>query len=88
MHHSWSVGILEGLFWLGTISLSLGILNLFPIPVLDGGYIVISLIEMITGKPFKTRTIERLILPFVIFIILVFVFLTYHDLSRLLTQIF
>jgi regulator of sigma E protease len=88
MHHSWSVGILEGLFWLGTISLSLGILNLFPIPVLDGGYIVLSLIEMITGKPFKTRTIERLILPFVVFIILVFVFLTYHDLSRLLTQIF
>jgi regulator of sigma E protease len=88
MHHSWSLGILEGIFWLGTISLSLGILNLFPIPVLDGGYIILAIIEMITKRPLKARTLERLIFPFIVFVILIFIFLTYHDLSRLVNQMF
>ena len=33
IHYSWTIGIKEALFWLGVISLNLGIINLFPIPV-------------------------------------------------------
>ncbi|NGX28727.1 MAG: putative zinc metalloprotease, partial [Candidatus Anoxychlamydiales bacterium] len=39
---SWAHGYLEALYWLGFISLNLGILNLLPIPVLDGGHVVFS----------------------------------------------
>ncbi|MBM3184238.1 MAG: peptidase, partial [Chlamydiae bacterium] len=36
VHQSWMVGVKEALFWMGVISLNLGIVNLLPIPVLDG----------------------------------------------------
>ena len=73
----------ETLFWLGAISLNLGILNLLPIPVLDGGTIVITFIEMITGRKIHPKTLEKIILPFALLLIAFFIFLTYHDLSRL-----
>jgi len=80
---SWQVSILEAVFWLGVISLNLGILNLLPIPVLDGGYICIFLVEMITGRRVKAQTIEKLIIPFVLLLIGFFIYITLNDLSRL-----
>lgn len=77
------VGIKEALFWLGAISLNLGMLNLLPIPVLDGGNILISLVEMITGRKMKPKELERLIIPFAVLLIGFFVFLTYNDLRNL-----
>ena len=51
----------EGLPWfltfLAVISLSLGILNLLPIPILDGGHIVMCLAEWIKGSPVSERTL-------------------------------
>jgi regulator of sigma E protease len=51
----------QGLAWfmnfLAVISLSLGILNLLPIPILDGGHIVIYLVEWIKGSPVSERTL-------------------------------
>ena len=44
-------GFSQFLFFLGAISLSLGILNLLPIPVLDGGHLVYYLIELVKGSP-------------------------------------
>lgn len=76
-------GVGESLYWLGLISLNLGLLNLLPIPMLDGGTIVINLIEMVTGRKLKPQTLEKIILPFAILLILFFIFLTYHDISRL-----
>ena len=76
-------GIGESLFWLGTISLNLGLLNLLPIPMLDGGTIVINLVEMVSGRKLKPKTLEMIILPFAILLIFFFIFLTYHDISRL-----
>lgn len=46
-----SAGLTSFLFFLGLISLSLGILNLLPIPMLDGGHLVYYLIELVTGRP-------------------------------------
>jgi regulator of sigma E protease len=46
-----SAGLSSFLFFLGLISLSLGILNLLPIPVLDGGHLLYYLIELIKGSP-------------------------------------
>ncbi len=78
----------EAIFWLGAISLNLGFLNLLPLPVLDGGAICFALYEILTGKRLKSQTIEKLIIPFAILLIGFFIFLTYHDLSRLLHTLF
>ena len=50
-----SRGLSNFLFFLGAISLSLGILNLLPIPVLDGGHLVYYLIEWLKGSPLSER---------------------------------
>jgi regulator of sigma E protease len=83
IHHGWQVGIAEALFWIGAISVNLGFLNLLPIPVLDGGYICLSLWELITRRRLKPRTMERLIIPFVVLMIGLLIFLTFQDITRL-----
>ena len=85
---SWSVGVKEAIYWLGMISINLGILNLLPIPVLDGGHICFALWEKVTKKPIKAKTMEKLIFPFVILLIAFFVYLTYHDIIRIIKQLF
>jgi regulator of sigma E protease len=51
----------QGVAWflgfLAIISLSLGILNLMPIPILDGGHIVMYVVEWIKGSPVSERTL-------------------------------
>lgn len=76
-------GLGDALYWLGVISLNLGVLNLLPIPMLDGGTILLSLFEAVSGHQIKPKTMEKLILPFAILLIAFFVFLTYHDLGRI-----
>ncbi|NKI35008.1 RIP metalloprotease RseP [Wenzhouxiangella sp. XN79A] len=49
------LGISRFLFFLGLISLSLAIINLLPIPVLDGGHLLYNLIEAIKGSPVSER---------------------------------
>lgn len=83
VHHQSQTSLKEALYWLGVISLNLGILNLLPIPVLDGGTICISFFEMITGIRLKPKTLEKLIIPFALILMGFFLFLTYNDLSRL-----
>lgn len=88
MQNSWSLGINEALFWMGMISLNLGFLNLLPVPVLDGGHICFALWEQITKKRISSKTMERMIIPFVILLIAFFIYVTYHDLARLLSGFF
>jgi len=49
-------GLQQFVFFLMMVSISLGIFNLLPVPVLDGGHIVFLLIEKIKGKPVSERT--------------------------------
>lgn len=88
IHHGWTLGIKEALFYMAVISLNLGVINLLPIPVLDGGHICFSVWEAITGKPIKSKTMERLIIPFVVLLIAFFIFLTYHDIVRIIKNFF
>jgi regulator of sigma E protease len=76
----WGFESLLGL--LAIISINLGLINLFPIPALDGGHIVISVIEAIRNKRFSRRT--RLILQQVGYaiILLLIVFVTFNDITR------
>ena len=52
-------GLEDFLYLIGLISVSLGLFNLFPIPLLDGGHVVYYLIEGIRGKPLSTKTIGK-----------------------------
>lgn len=88
VHDSSMVSLKESLYWLGAISLNLGVLNLLPLPVLDGGTICFSLFELITRKRIKPKVLETLIIPFAILLIGLFLFLTYHDLSRIFSKFF
>ena len=87
VHQSWTVGVKEALFWIAVISLNLGIVNLLPIPVLDGGHISFSLFEMATKRRLKGKTMERLIIPFVALLIGFFIYITYQDLTRLFSSL-
>lgn len=82
IQHGWTLGIGEALFWIAAISVNLGVLNLLPIPVLDGGYICLSLWELISKRKMKAKTMERLIIPFMVLVIALFIFLTFQDISR------
>lgn len=88
VHNSWMVGSKEALFWMAVISLNLGIINLLPIPVLDGGHIMFSLLEMITKRPLRSKTMERLIIPFIGLLIALFLYITYQDITRLFSKFF
>lgn len=83
LHQGWKVGFGEAFYWIAAISVNLGVLNLLPIPVLDGGYISLSLWEMVTRRRLKAKTMERLIIPFVVLLIGLLVFLTFQDITRL-----
>lgn len=57
-HQSFHVGLEAVLGFMGLISLSLAVMNLLPIPVLDGGHIVMYSYEAIRGKPLPQKTQE------------------------------
>lgn len=78
-----SYGFKEVLYWLAIISMNLAIFNLLPIPVLDGGHIVMSLYEGVTKKPIPSKVKEWIMIPFIVLFIGFFIFVTFHDLSRL-----
>ncbi len=81
-------GVKSALFWLGFVSLNLAFLNLLPLPILDGGHILFALIEKVSGKPIKSKTMEKLVIPFVILLVGFFIYVTYQDLARLLHRFF
>ncbi len=88
VQYGWSQGVKEAIFWMGFISLNLGIVNLLPIPVLDGGHIVFSLYEAATRRRISGKTMERLVFPFFGLLIAFFIYITYQDLSRIFSRFF
>ena len=73
----------EFIYMLALISLSLGITNLLPIPALDGGKILILLIEAIRRKPLKQETeINIQMLGFTLLVALA-LYVSYNDILRL-----
>ncbi|HYT16110.1 MAG TPA: RIP metalloprotease RseP [Burkholderiales bacterium] len=70
--------------FLGLISISLGVLNLLPIPLLDGGHLLYYFVELLKGSPVSERMVElgqRLGLTVLLFLM---AFAFYNDINRLL----
>jgi len=66
------------------VSVNLGVLNLLPIPALDGGHILFVLIEMLRGKPVSVGVQNAFNLVGVFLVLLLIVFVTTLDVNRLL----
>lgn len=76
-------GLADFIYILALISISLGFTNLLPFPPLDGGKIVILLIEAIRRKPLKEKTEINIQLVGFIFLMALMVYVTYNDILRI-----
>jgi regulator of sigma E protease len=65
------------------ISLNLGILNLLPIPVLDGGHIFIMAMEGVSRRDFSMRVKERMLMAGLVVLMMLMVTVIYNDLTRI-----
>ena len=77
-------GIIDFLYILSVISLSLGVTNLLPIPALDGGKILILLIEAIRRKPMKEDLEIKIQMLGFAFLITLSLIVTYNDIIRII----
>jgi len=81
---AYRAGIPELLEFVSFISLQLGIFNLLPIPVLDGGVILLLVIESLMRRDLSLRAKERVVQAGIVFLLLLAVFVMYNDIIRLL----
>jgi regulator of sigma E protease len=79
-------GIDQLLYWMALFSINLAILNLLPIPVLDGGHVMFLLIEGIRGHPLSPRFKVRLSQVGMVLLILLMAWAVTSDLLRLIEQ--
>jgi regulator of sigma E protease len=77
-----SQGILTLLAFMALISLNLGIFNLLPIPILDGGVIALLAIEAIAGRDLSLRVKERILQIGFLFLILLMGIVIFNDITR------
>jgi regulator of sigma E protease len=78
------LGWVELLNFMAMISLNLGLLNLLPVPVLDGGQIAILAWEGLVRRDLSSRAKERILLAGAALIVLLMVTVIYNDISRLM----
>jgi len=64
------------------LSISIGLLNLFPIPLLDGGHLLFYAIEKLRGRPLSDRAQEFGFRIGLTLVLMLMIFATYNDLSR------
>ena len=66
------------------ISVNLALINVLPLPVLDGGRVLLLLIEVIIGHPLSKKSEEMIMQVSVILLLILVFFVTYNDISRLI----
>lgn len=81
-------GILDFLYFMALLSINLGLINLFPIPLLDGGHVVIYLLEIVSGRELNTKIRDGLFKIGLGFILFLMVFATWNDIRHLITRWF
>ena len=76
-------GLIPLLALIAAISVNLGIINLLPIPVLDGGHLLYYSFEVLRGKPLSQKTQEVGMQIGMSLLIALMIFVTFLDISRL-----
>ena len=80
------LGLLPFIMIISYISISLGLFNLFPIPLLDGGHIVINSIEGLRGKEFNRKTLENTFRIGIGIIVILMTFTIFNDINNFLLR--
>ena len=76
-------GVANFLFFIALLSVNLGIINFFPIPVLDGGHLLFFFIEAVIGRPVNTKTREIAQQAGIFILILLMILVFYNDIARI-----
>ncbi len=76
------MGVIYLFYFMGSLSVSLFVLNLLPIPVLDGGHVLFILIERIKGSPLKESVKEKMTQGGLILLLALMAFVVFQDISR------
>ncbi len=76
-------GLYEFMFLLALISASIGLINLFPIPVLDGGHLLLFALEAIRGRPLGERATQTLFRFGIVLLIGLMALVTFNDIVNL-----
>lgn len=79
-----SLGWISFVGFLALVSVSLGVLNLLPVPLLDGGHLMYYVAEVLTGRPVSERTMEIGSRVGMMLLLLLMSFALFNDLQRLL----
>lgn len=81
-------GFWDFLSFMALLSINLGLINLFPIPLLDGGHVVIYLLEIVSRRELNAKLKDCLFKVGLGFILLLMVFATWNDIKHLITRWF
>lgn len=84
--HAADLGLFNFIMFIAILSINLGLLNLFPVPMLDGGHLVFYLIEMVRGRPVGERAQEIGLRIGLAMVVALMVFATWNDVSRIVTR--
>jgi len=76
------MGLAFYLSFLAIVSVSLGVLNLLPLPVLDGGHLMYYLFEAVTGRPLSEQWLGRLQRAGLVLVLLMMSLALYNDVAR------
>ncbi|WP_256330847.1 RIP metalloprotease RseP [Pelistega sp. MC2] len=78
-------GLLNFIQFIALISISIGVLNLLPIPALDGGQMLINFVELVRGKPLSDAVLEGLMRIGYGFLLMLMIFAFTNDILRIFT---
>lgn len=81
-------GFLNFVVFMALLSVNLGLINLFPIPVLDGGHVIFYIIEIVTGKELNEKMKEYLFRIGLALLLALMVFATFNDIVHLFDRWF
>ncbi len=83
---SLKAGLFSFIFLLSYISINLAVINLLPIPILDGGHLLFFVIEAIIRRPVTGKIREYAVQAGLVFIVFLMVLVFYNDISRIITK--
>ncbi|MDH5772590.1 MAG: RIP metalloprotease RseP [Rhodospirillaceae bacterium] len=79
-------GAITILTFMAALSINLGLINLFPVPMLDGGHLVYYIFEALRGRPLSQQIQEYGFRFGMILVLMLMIFATWNDLERILKQ--
>ena len=75
-----------GVLLAALISMNLAILNILPIPALDGGHLMFLFVEKIIGKPLDEKIIEKISSVFFTLLIILMIFVLFNDITLIVKK--